>query len=150
MSEFIDNPTKIREGEGLDNEILNNYLSNFLDIDKSNFELFQFPSGFSNLTYLIKSNNKEYILRKPPIGAKIKSGHDMSREYKVLSALDKNYTKSPTPIHYCDDINIIGSDFYIMERIRGTVLRSNNYQKILTDKTKYKFTLKKLIQDNLK
>ncbi len=63
----------------------------------------------------------------------------MSREYKVLSALDKNYTKSPTPIHYCDDINVIGSDFYIMERIRGTVLRSNNYQKILTDKTKYKF-----------
>jgi len=139
MSEFIDNPTKIREDEVLDNNSLINYLSNFLDIDKSSFELLQFPSGFSNLTYLIRSNNKEYILRKPPIGAKIKSGHDMSREYKVLSALDKNYTKSPTPIHYCDDINIIGSDFYIMERIRGTVLRSNNYQKILTDKTKYKF-----------
>ena len=139
MSEFIDNPTKIREGEGLDNKILNNYLSNFLDIDKSNFELFQFPSGFSNLTYLIKSNNKEYILRKPPIGAKIKSGHDMSREFNVLSALDKDYKKSPTPIHYCNDINIIGSDFYIMERIRGTVLRSNNYKKILTDKTKYNF-----------
>ena len=139
MSEFIDNPTKIREGEGLDNKILNNYLSNFLDIDKSNFELFQFPSGFSNLTYLIKSNNKEYILRKPPIGAKIKSGHDMSREFNVLSALDKDYKKSPTPIHYCNDISIIGSDFYIMERIRGTVLRSNNYKKILTDKTKYNF-----------
>ena len=139
MSEFIDNPTKIREDEVLDNNSLTNYLSDFLDIDKSSFELLQFPSGFSNLTYLIRSNNKEYILRKPPIGAKIKSGHDMSREYKVLSALDKNYTKSPTPIHYCDDINVIGSDFYIMERIRGTVLRSNNYQKILTDKTKYKF-----------
>ena len=139
MSEFIDNPTKIREDEVLDNNSLTNYLSNFLDIDKSSFELLQFPSGFSNLTYLIRSNNKEYILRKPPIGAKIKSGHDMSREYKVLSALDKNYTKSPTPIHYCDDVNIIGSDFYIMERIRGTVLRSNNFQKILTDKTKYEF-----------
>ncbi len=139
MSEFIDNPTKIRKGEGLDNKILNNYLSNFLDIDKSNFELLQFPSGFSNLTYLIKSNNKEYILRKPPVGAKIKSGHDMSREFNVLSALDKDYKKSPSPIHYCNDINIIGSDFYIMERIRGTVLRSNNYKKILTDKAKYKF-----------
>ena len=139
MSEFIDNPTKIREDEVLDNNSLTNYLSNFLDIDKSSFELLQFPSGFSNLTYLIRSNNKEYILRKPPIGAKIKSGHDMSREYRVLSALDKNYTKSPTPIHYCDDVNVIGSDFYIMERIRGIVLRSNNYTKILTDKTKYKF-----------
>ena len=106
MSEFIDNPTKIRKGEGLDNKILNNYLSNFLDIDKSNFELLQFPSGFSNLTYLIKSNNKEYILRKPPVGAKIKSGHDMSREFNVLSALDKDYKKSPSPIHYCNDINL--------------------------------------------
>ena len=50
-----------------------------------------------------------------------------------------NYKKSPTPIHYCDDINIIGSDFYIMERIRGTVLRNNNYKEILTDKNKYNF-----------
>ena len=124
MSEtFNDNPTKIREGEELDNAELSNYLSNFLDISKSDFEILQFPSGFSNLTYLIKSNKKEYILRKPPIGAKVKSGHDMSREYKVLSALKNNYKKSPIPLHYCNEINIIGSDFYIMERIRGIVLR---------------------------
>ena len=139
FEKFVDNPTQIRKEEVLDNNSLCNYLFNFLDIDKSNFELLQFPSGFSNLTYLIISNDKEYILRKPPIGAKIKSGHDMRREFNVLSALDKNYKKSPTPIHYCDDLNIIGSDFYIMERIRGLVLRSNNYQKILSDKTKYNF-----------
>ena len=54
MSEkFIDNPTQIRKDEVLDNNSLCNYLINFLDIDKSNFELLQFPSGFSNLTYLI-------------------------------------------------------------------------------------------------
>ena len=140
MSEtFNDNPTKIREDEGLDNTGLFNYLSNFLDISKSDFEILQFPSGFSNLTYLIKSNQKEYILRKPPIGSKVKSGHDMSREYKVLSALKNNYKKSPIPLHYCNEINIIGSDFYIMERIRGIVLRSNNFKKILTEKTQYDF-----------
>ena len=73
MSEkFIDTPTQIREDEVLDNDSLCSYLLNFLDIDKSSFELLQFPSGFSNLTYLIISNNKEFILRKPPIGAKIK------------------------------------------------------------------------------
>lgn len=138
MSEtFNDNPTKIREDEELDNSRLSNYLSNFFDISKSDLEILQFPSGFSNLTYLIKSNQKEYILRKPPFGAKVKSGHDMSREYKVLSALKNNYKKSPTPLHYCNDINIIGSDFYIMERIRGIVLRSNNFKKILTKKTQY-------------
>ena len=73
MSEtFNDKPTKIREGEELDNTKLFNYLSNFLDVNKSDFETLQFPSGFSNLTYLIKSNKKEYILRKPQIGAKVK------------------------------------------------------------------------------
>ena len=121
FEKFVDNPTQIRKEEVIDNSSLCNYLFNFLDIDKSNFEILQFPSGFSNLTYLIISNDKEYILRKPPIGAKIKSGHDMSREFNVLSALDKTYKKSPTPIHYCDDLNIIGSDFYIMERIKGLV-----------------------------
>jgi aminoglycoside phosphotransferase (APT) family kinase protein len=140
MSEsFNDNPTKIRVDEGLNKVALANYLSNFLDIDKNSFEILQFPSGFSNLTYLIKSNKKEFILRKPPIGAKVKSGHDMSREYKVLSALKTNYKKSPTPIHYCDEVNIIGSDFYIMERISGIVLRSNNFKKILTKKAQYNF-----------
>ena len=145
FEKFVDTPTQIRKEEVIDNSTLCNYLFNFLDIDKSNFELLQFPSGFSNLTYLIISNDKEYILRKPPIGAKIKSGHDMSREFNVLSALDKNYKKSPTPIHYCDDLNVIGSDFYIMERIRGLVLRSNNYQKILSDKTKYNFVASEFV-----
>ena len=123
MSEkFIDNPTQIREDEVLDNNSLCNYLINFLEIDKSSFELLQFPSGFSNLTYLINSNNKEYILRKPPIGAKIKSGHDMSREFKVLSSLKDHYHKTPDPIHYCSNTDIIGSDFYLMERVKGLSL----------------------------
>jgi len=66
MSEtYNDNPTKIREDEELDNISLSNYLSNFLDINKSDFEVLQFPSGFSNLTYLIKSNQKEYTQKTP-------------------------------------------------------------------------------------
>ena len=60
MSEsFNDNPTKIRVDEGLNKVALANYLSNFLDIDKNSFEILQFPSGFSNLTYLIKSNKNK-------------------------------------------------------------------------------------------
>ena len=61
MSEkFIDNPTQIRKDEVLDNNSLCNYLINFLDIDKSSFELLQFPSGFSNLTYLIIQIQRVY------------------------------------------------------------------------------------------
>ena len=146
MSEkFIDTPTQIREDEVLDNDSLCNYLLNFLDIDKSSFELLQFPSGYSNLTYLIKSNEKEYVLRKPPHGAKIKSGHDMSREFKVLSSLKDHYHKTPEPIHYCSDTGIIGSDFYLMERVKGIILRSNNYSQIINDKSQFNFLAEQFV-----
>ena len=119
MSEtFNDNPTKTREDEELDNSRLSNYLSNFFDISKSDLEILQFPSGFSNLTYLIKSNQKEYILRKPPFGAKVKSGHDMSSVYKVIASTQNNYKKTPRQQYDFKDINILASDFYIMESIR--------------------------------
>ena len=94
------------------------YLLNIIDLDIESFDILQFPSGYSNLTYLIKSNEKEYVLRKPPNGAKIKSGHDMSREFKVLSSLKDHYHKTPDPIHYCSDKDIIGSDFYLMEKYK--------------------------------
>jgi hypothetical protein len=72
MSEtFNDNPTKIREGEELDNAELSNYLSNFLDVSKSDFEILQFPSGFSNLTYLIKSNQKNTYLENLQLEQKL-------------------------------------------------------------------------------
>ena len=85
---LIDRPTEIRDDEKLNNSKLFEYLSEIIDLDIESFDILQFPSGYSNLTYLIKSNEKEYVLRKPPHGAKIKSGHDMSREFKVLSSLN--------------------------------------------------------------
>ena len=111
---LIDRPTEIRDDEKLNNSKLFEYLSEIIDFDIESFEILQFPSGYSNLTYLIKSNEKEYVLRKPPHGAKIKSGHDMSREFKVLSLLKDHYHKTPDPIHYCSDTDIIGSDFYYL------------------------------------
>jgi aminoglycoside phosphotransferase (APT) family kinase protein len=72
----------------------------------------------------LKTEDKEYVLRKPPKGANIKSAHDMGREFKVLSALKPVYKPIPTPILFCDDATIIGSPFYIMERIQGIILRN--------------------------
>lgn len=121
----LDAPTKIRVGEAFEKEALEMYLGKKFELEDVKLEVLQFPSGYSNLTYLIKFNQREYVLRRPPFGAKIKSGHDMSREFKILSILQNNFPKAPKPILFCEDEKIIGSPFYIMERVKGIILRGN-------------------------
>ncbi|OEK03999.1 phosphotransferase family protein [Roseivirga misakiensis] len=120
---MIDQPRDIREGEELDVVKLKEYLSNQIEGFNGAIEVSQFPSGFSNLTYLIKTEKEEYVLRRPPFGANIKSGHDMGREFKVLSLLKPNYANVPKPILFCEDESILGAEFYIMERVKGVILR---------------------------
>lgn len=120
----IDKAIEIRKGEELNKQKLLVYLQENLSDFSNNIEIKQFPSGFSNLTYLIKNNNQEFVLRKPPIGVNIKSAHDMSREFKVLSLLSPIYTKIPKPIIFCNDETIVGSPFYLMERVKGIILRN--------------------------
>jgi aminoglycoside phosphotransferase (APT) family kinase protein len=122
---MIDKPTIVRPGEEIKLEVLSRYLSNQLDHPLTVEAIEQFPGGYSNLTYLIKSGSEEFVLRKPPVGANIKSAHDMSREFNVLSLLRKaEYLKAPEPIHYCDDESIIGAKFYLMKRVSGIILRN--------------------------
>jgi aminoglycoside phosphotransferase (APT) family kinase protein len=90
----------------------------------------RFTGGYSNLTYSLQTANKEYVLRCPPAGANIKSAHDMGREFKVLSLLKPHYAKVPAPIIYCDTGNIIGSPFYIMEKLDGIILRAASTPKM--------------------
>ena len=93
-------------------------------------EVAQFPGGFSNLTYGLRTTSGNYVLRRPPVGANIKGGHDMGREYRVLSLLQGHYAKAPTPVAYCEDPNVIGGPFYLMERLEGVVLRPHNAAKL--------------------
>ncbi len=123
-SDNIDQPVAARAGEVPDNSKLKNYLSSSLPGFAGELTIEQFPGGYSNLTFLLKASGKEYVLRKPPIGANIKSAHDMGREFNVLTALKPVYKPIPAPILFCDDANIIGSPFYIMERVRGIILRN--------------------------
>lgn len=89
-------------------------------------EVRQFGGGAANLTYELNFGDKyEYVLRRPPLGPVAKSAHDMGREYKVLSVLQKSYKYCPQAYLYCDDINIIGAPFFVMERKHGTVIRNN-------------------------
>ena len=118
-----DLPKKVRNGEELDLVKLKKYLL------KINFDLNdvnQFPSGYSNLTYLLTSGSKEYILRKPPFGAEsLKGGHDMLREFTVLKNLKSQFDLVPKVYHFCGDKSIIGSTFYLMERVKGNIIRPN-------------------------
>ena len=122
-SDFTDKSRDVREGEELDVKRLEPYLKDHLGL-KGDLEVSQFPSGFSNLTYGLALGGKNFVLRRPPFGANIKSAHDMGREYKILSHLNPAYTKVPRPLLFCKDKSILGADFYVMERVEGVILRA--------------------------
>ena len=90
MEVGLDKAKDVRKGEGLNEEALKSYLKKVLGEESGELRVQQFPSGFSNLTYLIHFAGTDYVLRRPPFGANIKSGHDMSREFKILTALEGN------------------------------------------------------------
>jgi len=116
---------EVRKGEELDVNNLKHYLKDYLKgFDTKNpITIKQFGGGYSNLTYLIKSGDNEIVLRRPPVGANIKSAHDMGREYKILKFLRPEFPYCPQALAYCEDTSVIGSPFYIMKRIPGIILR---------------------------
>lgn len=124
--EFLDDPKPVRSGEELDADALFECLKSRIDGLTAPLEVQQFPSGHSNLTYFVKSGDREYVLRRPPFGAKhIKAGHDMHREFRVLSGLVPVYPKAPRPVCYVDEAESpFEASFYLMERVRGVVLRA--------------------------
>lgn len=114
---------KVRKGEELNDVLLKKFLqeNNLINSIESELLVEQFTHGYSNLTYLLQIENQEFVLRKPPIGA-IKRGHDMSREFKVQSGVSKAFSKVPKMFAFSDDETILGSDFYIMEKVEGIIL----------------------------
>ncbi len=120
---LIDDAAPVRAGEALDAARLGSYLAGHIPGLELPLDLRQFPSGFSNLSYLLTAGSVELVLRRPPIGTRPKSGHDMSREFRVLSGLRAGFAECPRPLHYCADESVIGAPFYVVERIRGIILR---------------------------
>lgn len=122
---MLDQAAAIRKGEELDLDALERYLRANWPAFESIEGVQQFPGGYSNLTYLLKTNAGEAVLRRPPFGANIKSAHDMSREYRVLSKLEGVLDAIPQPILYCEEESVIGAPFYLMERVEGIIIRGN-------------------------
>jgi aminoglycoside phosphotransferase (APT) family kinase protein len=119
---YEDRAKSVREGEELDLQKLAPYLRRELG-EEGELTVEQFPGGHSNLTYLLKLGDRELVLRRPPFGSKVKRAHDMGREHRVLSKLCKRKRWAPAPLLFCDDHDVIGADFYVMERKHGVVLR---------------------------
>jgi aminoglycoside phosphotransferase (APT) family kinase protein len=84
----------------------------------------QFPGGHSNLTYLLRFGNQEFVMRRPPFGPVPPRAHDMAREYRILEAVHPVYSLAPQPLVLCEDTSVTGSTFYVMERRRGLVVRT--------------------------
>jgi aminoglycoside phosphotransferase (APT) family kinase protein len=114
----IDQPRAVRAGEELDTEKLEAFIGGPVTVE-------QFPGGHSNLTYLVRHGDKELVLRRPPIGSKVKSAHDMGREYTVLSKLSLVYPRAPKVFAYEATGDVLGAPFYLMERRRGVILRKD-------------------------
>ncbi len=122
-SKWTDQPSPVRGGEELDAERLGAYLRERIPGTEGDLVVEQFPRGFSNLTYLLRLGERELVLRRPPFGSRVKSAHDMGREHRILSHLSPVYPKAPQPLAYCEDDSVLGAPFYVMERVRGVILR---------------------------
>ena len=119
----VDQPRAVRKGEELDAAALEAYLRDHLPLGEGALAVEQFGSGYSNLTYLLRIGGRELVLRRPPAGANVRGGHDMGREHRILKGLEGVYAKAPAALLYCEDAAVLGAPFYVMERVRGVILR---------------------------
>ncbi|MBZ5608203.1 MAG: phosphotransferase family protein [Acidobacteriia bacterium] len=112
----------VRAGEELNKEALVAYLAGKID-GAENLTIEQFPGGHSNLTYLLRTPAREYVLRRGPLGPVAPKAHDMAREYKVLKAVHPYFQPAPEVFHLCEDPAVVGAVFFVMERRHGIVVR---------------------------
>lgn len=119
---LLDQPRAQRDEDALNEAAVKDYLNRELGLE-GKLSIQQFPGGASNLTYAVTVGDTDLILRRPPAGTKAKSAHDMGREVHILSSLHAVYPYCPKPLAYCEAADVLGEPFYVMERIKGIILR---------------------------
>jgi aminoglycoside phosphotransferase (APT) family kinase protein len=80
--------------------------------------------GRSNPTYEIGDGVRRWVLRRPPLGHVLPTAHDMAREYRVITALRDTAVPVPRTVGICRDAEVVGAEFYVMDRLEGTTLRT--------------------------
>ncbi|QIX28330.1 phosphotransferase family protein [Nocardioides sp. JQ2195] len=125
------NPARsVRDEDAFDVEAVSAWLRanaapEFADTVAADPEVRQFPGGASNLTYLLRYPDRDLILRRPPVGRKAAGAHDMGREFRIQSALAPVFPYVPAMVGLCRDESVLGSDFYVMDKVEGTILRQD-------------------------
>jgi aminoglycoside phosphotransferase (APT) family kinase protein len=123
----IDQPRAVRSGEELDPAALATFLAGAVPgwdaVRAESLEVAQFGAGFSNLTYLVRADGRELVLRRPPRGVGAGSAHDVLREHRLLAALRPTFARVPRVLAACDDPQLLGAPFFVMERVHGVILR---------------------------
>lgn len=122
----IDRPYPVEPGEIPDPDRLGRYLQGAIKGLGCPIEFFKFQAGNSNLTYLVRGGGRELVLKREPPGAKAKSAHDMRREHRVISAVHDVYPLAPQPLLLCEDPEVIGGTFFVMERVPGVIVRQTS------------------------
>lgn len=121
--EINDQDSPVRSGEELDWAALDQTLKKAIPGLSGEPEVSQFAGGNSNLTYRLQYVNDDLVVRRPPFGTKARSAHSMIREYRIISALKPVYPAVPDTLYYSDDESIIGSEFYVMRKVEGAVIK---------------------------
>jgi len=95
------------------------------------FHLIQ--AGGSNLTYIVSDvNGKRFVVRRPPLRARLATAHDMLREFKIMTSLSDSNVPVPAMLAYCEDRSVCDVDFYCMEMVDGHVYRDGQSSKVLS------------------
>lgn len=110
---------------GITRDTVGDWLDTNIDAAHAPFVFELIPAGGSNLTYRVRGGNGYcFILRRPPVSARIATAHDMAREYKIMAALQSTEVPVPRMLAYCSDTDVTGAEFYCMEMVEGVVLDS--------------------------
>ena len=118
------NPTTpVRSGEDLDWSALDAHLKKAISLLQGEPKVSQFAGGNSNLTYRLKYENDDLVIRRPPFGTKAKTAHSMIREFRIMNQLKPVYPSVPDTLYYSDDESVIGSEFYVMRKAEGQVIK---------------------------
>lgn len=114
----------VRTGHEIDAERLGDYLRTTIAGFPAAYGLRQFKGGQSNPTYLIEAGDRAFVLRKKPPGHLLPSAHQIEREYRVMAALQGTEVPVPRLFGLCEDSGIVGTPFYVMERVEGRIFRN--------------------------
>ncbi|AQZ95499.1 phosphotransferase family protein [Halopseudomonas phragmitis] len=140
-----DQTTSVRQGEELDVQAVDQYLKQHIEELEGTPQVRQFQGGASNLTYLLSYPGKDLVLRRPPFGKKAKSAHDMGREFRILNQLNAGFPYCPKAYVHCTDESVTGCEFYVMEKVEGTILRADIPTELGLDESKTRELCKSFI-----